>query len=200
MRRSQPYRIEPALKRAPNPTGSEAKDSSLPAPASGATTPPRLAALAETAKDYAKASSSENTRKAYASDWRHFTAWARRQGLSALPPDPQILGLYIAACASGAIGSKPCSVKTIERRLSALAWNFSQRGEVFDRADRHRVIVESVPNPTLRNWGQSQALSSRRRTEVRPILSCLAMADLLSPLRARSRISCVFPMILAGRP
>ena len=138
MRRSQPYRIEPALKRAPNPTGSEAKDSSLPAPASGATTPPRLAALAETAKDYAKASSSENTRKAYASDWRHFTAWARRQGLPR--PCPRIRkssGSIIAACASGAIGSKPCSVRTIERRLSALAWNFSQRGEVFDRADRH---------------------------------------------------------------
>ena len=63
------------------------------------------------------------------------------------------------------------------------------------------VIVESVPNPTLRNWvggGRSQALPSRRRTEVRPMLSCLAMADLLSPLRARSRISCVFAAILAG--
>ena len=30
------------------------------------------------------------------------------------------------------------------------------------------------------------------------MLSCLAMADLLSPLRARSRISCVFAAILAG--
>ncbi len=52
----------------------------------------------------------------------------------------------------------------------------------------------------LRNWAAAQASASKRRTEVRPILSCLAMADLLSPLRARSRISCVFPAILAGLP
>ena len=103
--------------------------------------PARLEGLAEAARDYAKASSSENTRKAYASDWRHYTGWARRHGLPAQPPDPQVLGLYIAACASGAMTGKPSSVATIERRLSALMWNFSQRGEGFDRNDRHVATV-----------------------------------------------------------
>ena len=74
----------------------------------------------------------------HAADWRQLCAWARRRNLPAQPPDPQILGLYIAACASGAAGPKACSVKTIERRLSALMWNFAQRGEKFDRA--HGVI------------------------------------------------------------
>src|SRR6202451_1097521 len=100
-----------------------------------------LVTLAETARDYAEASSSANTRKAYASDWRHYSAWTRRHAFPALPPDPQVLGLYIAACASGAITGKPCSVRTIERRLSALRWNFAQRGEQFDRADRHVATV-----------------------------------------------------------
>src|SRR5580693_5075901 len=59
----------------------------------------RLAPLAETARDYARAATSQNTNRAYAADWRHYTAWARRQNLAALPPDPQVLGLYIAACA-----------------------------------------------------------------------------------------------------
>ncbi len=103
--------------------------------------PARLEGLAETARDYAKASSSENTRKAYASDWRHYTGWARRHYLPALPPDPQVIGLYIAACASGAAGLKPCAAPTIERRLSALMWNFAQRGETFDRSDRHVSTV-----------------------------------------------------------
>src|SRR5271163_915779 len=107
----------------------------------GANAPAHLVTLAETARDYAEASSSANTRKAYASDWRHYSAWTRRHAFPALPPDPQILGLYIAACASGAITGKPCSVRTIERRLSALAWNFAQRGEKFDRADRHVATV-----------------------------------------------------------
>ena len=103
--------------------------------------PARLAPLAETARDYARAAASPNTNRAYAADWRHYSAWARRQNLPALPPDPQVLGLYIAACASGAAGPKACSVSTIERRLSALMWNFAQRGETFDRKDRHVATV-----------------------------------------------------------
>jgi integrase len=103
--------------------------------------PARLAPLAETARDYARAAASPNTNRAYAADWRHYCAWARRQALPALPPDPQGLGLYIAACASGAAGPKPGSVSTIERRLSALMWNFAQRGETFDRKDRHVATV-----------------------------------------------------------
>ena len=99
--------------------------------------------LAARARDYAKASSSDNTRKAYAADWRHYSAWARRQNLPALPPDPQVIGLYIAACASGTGGGgKPkSSVGTIERRLSALMWNFAQRGQPMDRKDRHVATV-----------------------------------------------------------
>jgi integrase len=85
--------------------------------------------LAETARDYAEASSSANTRRAYASDWRHYSAWTRRHAFPALPPDPR-----------GDPG-KPCSVRTIERRLSALAWNFAQRGEKFGRDDLHVATV-----------------------------------------------------------
>jgi integrase len=118
-----------------------AEASSPAAPGFDAPLSGNLGPLGEIARDYAKASSSQNTRKAYAADWRHFTGWARRHGLSALPPDPQALGLYIAACASGAMTGRPCSVATIERRLSALMWNFAQRGETFDRNDRHVATV-----------------------------------------------------------
>src|ERR1700677_4076673 len=107
----------------------------------GANAPAHLVTLAETARDYAEASSSANTRRAYASDWRHYLAWTRRHAFPALPPDPQVLGLYIAACASGAITGKPDSVATLERRISALRWSFAQRGETFDRADRHVATV-----------------------------------------------------------
>ena len=142
-----------ALGAAPNPDSqAAAPPPDEPAPPSldtplladaptAATLPAHLEGLAETARDYAKASNSDNTRKAYASDWRHYTGWARRHGLPALPPDPQVIGLYIAACASGAAGPKPCSPPTIERRLSALMWNFAQRGEKFDRSDRHVATV-----------------------------------------------------------
>lgn len=109
--------------------------------------------LAERARSYAEAASSANTRRAYASDWRHFASWSRRQGLDALTPDPQAVGLYIAACAGGeggaarpgpTGGSGPtggAKVSTIERRLSALVWAYAQRGTPLDRRDRHIATV-----------------------------------------------------------
>lgn len=86
---------------------------------------------------------SANTRRAYAADWKHFAAWCRRQGLEVLPPSPQTVGLYITACASGAATAdrQPNAVATIERRLSALAWNYAQRGTPLDRTDRHIATV-----------------------------------------------------------
>jgi integrase len=65
------------------------------------------------------------------------------QGIEPLPPDPQVVGLYLAASASEppAPGKKPNAVRTIERRLSAIAWNCAQRGQPLDRADRHIAEV-----------------------------------------------------------
>ncbi|WP_274631063.1 site-specific integrase [Arvimicrobium flavum] len=103
--------------------------------------PPHVAHLADRARDYVEAASSANTRRAYASDWRHFASWCRRQGFGLQPPDPQVVGLYITALASGAAVGGKKSVSTIERRLSSLTWNFSQRGQPLDRKDRHIATV-----------------------------------------------------------
>src|SRR3984885_2852187 len=54
----------------------------------------RLASLAETAKAYARSAQADNTRRAYAADWKMFASWLRRQGLSETPPDPEAVGLY----------------------------------------------------------------------------------------------------------
>ena len=98
--------------------------------------------LTDRARVYVEAASSANTRRAYASDWKNFTAWCRRQNLSP-PPDPQVVGLYITACASGPVTKDkiPNSVSTIERRLSSLSWNYAQRGQPLDRKDRAIATV-----------------------------------------------------------
>ena len=105
--------------------------------------PAHLERLTDRARGYVEAASSANTRRAYASDWAHFSSWCRRQGLDPLPPSPHLVGLYITACASGAAipGGKANSVATIERRLSALGWNYAQRGTPLDRKDRHIATV-----------------------------------------------------------
>ena len=105
--------------------------------------PVHLQDLTDRARTYVEAASAAHTRRAYASDWKHFTAWCRRQNLSPLPPHPQVVGLYITACASGSAGQgkKPNAVSTIERRLAAIGWNYAQRGTPLDRKDRAIATV-----------------------------------------------------------
>ncbi|MBA1144458.1 site-specific integrase [Mesorhizobium neociceri] len=103
--------------------------------------PTHLEKLADRARDYVEAASSANTRRAYAADWKHFCAWCRRQSFDPLPPDPQVVGFYITAQASGSERDKKRSVATIERRLSSLTWNYTQRGQSLDRKDRHIATV-----------------------------------------------------------
>jgi len=130
--------IDPAADDLAHKQVSEAHSPALPA---------HLQDLTERARGYVEAASSANTRRAYAADWKHFTAWCRRQNLPTLPPDPEVVGLYITACASGgaigtaARGAKSNSVATIERRLSAISWNLVQRGMTLDRKDRAIATV-----------------------------------------------------------
>lgn len=97
--------------------------------------------LVDTARDYARQATADNTNAAYKADWAHFNSWCRRRGADPLPPSPELLGLYIANCASPDDGSPALSVSTIERRLSGLAWHYQQRGFSLDRKDRHIATV-----------------------------------------------------------
>ena len=97
--------------------------------------------LVDTARDYARAAASDNTLTAYAKDWAHFTRWCRMKGTEPLPPSPEMIGLYLADLASGSAPSPALSVSTIDRRVSGLAWNYTQNGFTFDRKNRHIATV-----------------------------------------------------------
>ncbi|WP_082496453.1 site-specific integrase [Aminobacter sp. DSM 101952] len=122
--------------------------------------PAHLGDLTERARGYVEAASSANTRRAYAADWKHFSDWARRQGFSLMPPDPQVVGLYITALASGsASGGDKKSVSTIERRLSSLGWNYAQRGLSLER--KHRAVatvMAGIRNSHARPPRQKEAI------------------------------------------
>ena len=78
-----------------------------------------------------------------------------------LPPDPQVVGLYITACASGAgtVNRPPAAVSSIERRLSALSWHYRQLGERLDRGDRHiATVLEGIRNTHGRPPMQKEAV------------------------------------------
>ncbi|MDH0615646.1 MULTISPECIES: site-specific integrase [unclassified Agrobacterium] len=138
---------------------SETAPSPTPQPASYL--PGHLQDLTDRARGYVEAASSANTRRAYAADWKHFSAWCRRSGLTPLPPHSQTVGLYITACASGTAerGAKANSVSTIERRLSSLSWNYAQRGLTLDRKDRHiATVMAGIRNSHARPPLQKEAV------------------------------------------
>jgi integrase len=146
----------------------------------GARLPAKLEPLAETARAYARAATSANTNRAYAADWRDFLRWRARQGLLTRPlADPECVGLYLAALASGAAGGgRSRTVATIERRLSALTWNFAQRALPFDRKDRHvATVLAGVRRAHGRPPVQKEALLPEH---------LVAMLDLLPPSSLRN--------------
>lgn len=97
--------------------------------------------LVDTARDYAKAATAENTNKAYAADWAHFARWCRMKGTDPLPPSPEMVGLYLADLATPTGKAPALSVSTIDRKLSGLTWHYAQRGFGLDRKDRHIATV-----------------------------------------------------------
>jgi len=91
--------------------------------------------LVEIAQDYARHATAENTNTAYTRDWAHYNSWCRRKGAVITPPDPKVIGLYLADCAA------TLAVSTIERRLAGIGWFYQQHGYAMDRKDRHIATV-----------------------------------------------------------
>ena len=129
----------------PGPEAMPAASVDAPVPPAAAARPalsPELEGLAGRARAYAAAKDSANTARAYASDWRQFASWCRRQGFDAGVPDPQIVGLYLTAEMSRrGPGAKPITVSTLERRLAAITAHYRSVGAPLDRGDRHIVDV-----------------------------------------------------------
>ena len=111
--------------------GTEHSDSS----ALAVVTPVASGALAmfvpalESANAYAAEARSENTRKAYGSDWAAFEAWTGAQGAKALPASPALVASYLAALADA--GRKP---STIGRALVAISQAHKLAGHPSPRA------------------------------------------------------------------
>ncbi len=134
----------------------------LPAHVAGSGT---LDRLVDTARDYAKAATAENTIKAYAADWKHFARWCRLRGTEPLPPSPEMIGLYLTDLAAPTNGapsqsaSRPLSVSTIDRRLSGLTWNYAQRGFTLDRKNRHiATVLAGIKRKHARPQVQKEAI------------------------------------------
>jgi integrase len=104
-----------------------------------------LAPLRALAEDLAIASRAPNTRRAYGSQWRVFEAWARSQGMVALPASGETVALYLAHLASS--GRK---AGTIGSALVSISQVHLDQGFTSPRGD---PLVRRVMKGIRRRWG-----------------------------------------------
>ena len=74
------------------------------------------AVISDSAKGFAAAASSQNTKRAYRGDWEAFTAWCQLTGRMPLPAEPEALADFVATMAV-----EGYKASTINRRVSAIA-------------------------------------------------------------------------------
>jgi site-specific recombinase XerD len=89
--------------------------------------------LAAGAKHYVEAALSANTRRAYASDWSHFSSWCATHHFTACPADPVTVHLYLQSEVKA--GRR---VSTIERRVASIGWYHLDAG--FESPADHAIV------------------------------------------------------------
>lgn len=108
------------------------------------TTVDRTADLRDRAREFAIASRSDSTLAAYASDLRHFSAWADENNLAAMPATPETVAVYLTSMADSFKAS------TISRRVAAISVAHQAAGLASPTTD---TMVRSVLTGIRRTVG-----------------------------------------------
>jgi integrase len=98
-----------------------------------------LAEVAEQAREYARASKADNTKRGYSADWRDFVGWCETQALASLPAAPETVALYLTQLADH------CKVSTLARRVAAISQAHQAAGfETPTSAPTVRVVMQGI--------------------------------------------------------
>jgi integrase len=148
----------------------EAGVSAVPARAPRATVAERPTPAGEwalrQALGYIEKADAPDTRRAYASDWRHFHAWCLQVGLSPLPATPATLAAYPAAHA------EVHAPATLRRRLAAIARVHREVRHAFDARDPAiRHALRGIAREHARPARQAAALTT---AEIRALIRTCA--------------------------
>jgi len=111
---------------------------------------------------YIEKADAEGTRRVYASDWRHFNAWALRAGFEPLPASPATIAAYLTSQAGG------FALATLRRRLAAIARVHREAGHHFDSKD---PIIRNALRGIAREHAEPQRQAAALTTaEIRQIV------------------------------
>jgi len=140
--------------------------------------PAELTATLELAADFAKASKSQATQAAYASDFRIFESWCRARGLSALPATAAaVCGFQADEASAGRRAS------TLGRRLAAIRYFHRAAGLETPTGDEK---VKAVLSGIRRTIGAAPVRKRAATADI--VLSIIPRGDTLPELRNRALI------------
>jgi site-specific recombinase XerD len=144
------------------------------------TTPGRELALDDTvskAQELLRHSLAQNTRRAYAADWRHFSSWCQANHRINLPALPETVSLYLT------ILSEKAKVSTLTRRISAISQAHQVAG--FD-SPTQAPVVRQLMKGIRRTLGTAQVEKTPVKVEhLRTIMAGLD-AERLIDVRDRA--------------
>ncbi len=95
-----------------------------------------LKSLHEATLNNLKSSKSNNTLRAYKSDFKDFSLFCAKHGLQSLPSEPKIISIYITHL------SKLSKISTLRRRLVSISMVHKLKGHYLDT--KHPIIVENL--------------------------------------------------------
>ena len=95
-----------------------------------------LKSLHEETLNNLKSSKSNNTLRAYKSDFKDFGAFCAKHGLDTLPTEPKIVSLYLTHL------SKNSKMSTLKRRLVSISMVHRLKGHYLDT--KHPIIIENL--------------------------------------------------------
>ena len=95
-----------------------------------------LKSLHEETLNNLKTSKSNNTLRAYKSDFKDFGSFCSNHGFNALPTEPKIVALYITHL------SKNSKISTLRRRLVSISMVHKLKGHYLDV--KHPIIIENL--------------------------------------------------------
>jgi integrase len=125
--------------------------------------PATLADLASKARDYMRSAKSDNTQRAYRSDWQAFAEWCDAAALPSLPASPETVGLYLAAMADTL---KPA---TLGRRLVAIQAAHRAKGLSLDT--RHAAIRETLAGIKRTHGTAQQGKAPTMTADIRAMIA-----------------------------
>ena len=95
-----------------------------------------LKSLHEETLNNLKSSKSNNTLRAYKSDFKDFGGFCAKHGLNSLPTEPKVVSLYLTHL------SKNSKISTLRRRLVSIGMVHKLKGHYLDT--KHPIIIENL--------------------------------------------------------